>query len=433
MKIFKKYAEHLDALLDEIEWGNRLAGREQQVDDSLNGEAAQVLRSLASPIRIRKAGAFFTSAELANLSIRPLTTVPGLISHPVYDPTCGAGDLLLRWAEALPVTPNLKATLDIWGSLIVGHDLCDEFLAAARRRLVLKAIARGARLKGGRVLKVDSLFRGLQKGDARRQTFGNDVQTVVMNPPFNLVTAPTECSWSSGKVSLAAILFDSCIRQAGSETRIVAILPDVLRSGSRYANWRAEVASRFEVRRIQSYGRFDSHADIDVFILEGTVVARNLKSVKWWPSRKSTLHGSVSDRFDVSVGAVVPHRDPHLGPWVPFITSRNLGPWTETTKVTTRRRFKGTKVQPPFVAVRRTSGPRDRERAIGAIILGSEPVAVENHLIVLRPHDHKLASCNAIMKTLRNPRTNSWLNDRIRCRHLTVGIMSELPIWEKAG
>ena len=429
MKIFKKYAEHLDALLDHIDWGERFAENEVQVNNSLNGEAGEVLRRLASPSRMRKVGAFFTGADLADQSVRPLRKLRGLTQCPVYDPTCGAGDLLLSWADALPITPNLQSTIEVWENLIVGHDVWDEFLRVAKRRLVLKAIARGSRLKRGKPLNIDKTFHELKKGDALKQTFGKEVRTILMNPPFGMADSRNDCEWSSGNVSLAALLFDSCVTQAANDTRIVAILPEVLRSGSRYEVWRQQVGGRFDVRRMTSYGRFDSHADVDVFILEGTVVSRNVNPISWWASECST-RGKVNDLFNVTVGAVVPHRDPHEGQWAPFVTSRSLAPWTETQSVRTRRRFKGTKVQPPFVAVRRTSAPRDSERAIGAIVLGSESVAVENHLIILRPHDGTLAACRRLMKNLRHHRTRSWLNERIRCRHLTVGIVGELPLWE---
>jgi hypothetical protein len=432
MKIFRKYAEDLDTLLDEIQWGHRLVNREKEVNDSLNGQAAEVLRSLASSARIRRAGAFFTGPKLADLAINHMTQVRGVLKRPVYDPTCGAGDLLLRWADALPVSRNLQTTIENWERFISGRDLHPEFISAARRRLVLKAITRGARLQGGRPPKVDDLFRGLREGDARFQKLGQCEQTIVMNPPFTMVAAPDNCEWSSGKVCLAALLFHLCLKQAASKTRVVAILPDVLRSGSRYARWRELVAERFDIHRIQSYGRFDCHADVDVFIVEGIVGAHGGPPIAWWTPSMPTVRGTVSDYFDVSVGAVVPHRDPHLGPWAPFATSKSISPWTETKYVKSRRRFKGTKVVPPFIAIRRTSSPRDPERAIGSIVTDPGPVAVENHLLVLKPHDGTHASCISMLRNLKNPLTNIWLNQRIRCRHLTVGIIGELPVWEKA-
>lgn len=54
------------------------------------------------------------------------------------------------------------------------------------------------------------------------------------------------------------------------------------------------------------------------------------------------------------------------------------------------RQLAGTVFAPPFVAVRRTSGPRDRSRA-----------------------------------------TDAWLNRRIRCRHLTTSAVAGIPWWDE--
>jgi hypothetical protein len=34
---------------------------------------------------------------------------------------------------------------------------------------------------------------------------------------------------------------------------------------------------------------------------------------------------------------------------------------------------------------------------------------------------------------LKDPRTTTWLNERIRCRHLTVGAVRDLPWWNLDG
>jgi hypothetical protein len=94
------------------------------------------------------------------------------------------------------------------------------------------------------------------------------------------------------------------------------------------------------------------------------------------------------------------------------------------------RRFAGTTYQPPFVVVRRTSRRGDRHRAIGTIIAGHGPVAVENHLLILQPRDGSVRSCRRLLRVLRSPRTDEWFDQRLRCRHLTVAAMLELPWWE---
>src|SRR5262245_61634529 len=316
MKSFLKYAEQLDGLLDKIEWGQRTSGSSEDIEGSLSDQPAHVLHRTENVRSIWKAGAYFTSPELADLAIEPVTKRAGVLRRPVFDPTCGAGDLLLRWADHLPLARDLESTLANWELLLRGRDVFPEFVKVAKRRLVLKAIARGARLRSGRTPRIDELFLGLKQGDARALEADETRLTLVMNPPFGSVDAAGDCEWASGKVSLAAVLFESCIKRATPKTRVVAILPDVLRTGSRYQRWRAAIADRICIRRVQPYGRFDQHADIDVFIVEGTVGEG--MPVRWWHSALGARYGTVGDLFEVSVGAVVPHRDPHIGHWFPF-------------------------------------------------------------------------------------------------------------------
>jgi hypothetical protein len=82
---------------------------------------------------------------------------------------------------------------------------------------------------------------------------------------------------------------------------------------------------------------------------------------------------------------------------------------------------------PPFVVIRRTSSPSDKFRASGTIIAGKKAVAVENHLIVIRPKNSTLKDCNELLKLLKSEQTNNFLNERMRCRHLTVGIVKKIP------
>jgi hypothetical protein len=87
----------------------------------------------------------------------------------------------------------------------------------------------------------------------------------------------------------------------------------------------------------------------------------------------------------------------------------------------------GTIFAPPFVAVRRTSSPSDRKRAVGSIILGNRPVAVENHLLVLTPNDGRLESCAELLVLLACDATSDYLNLAIRCRHLTTRSVMGIP------
>jgi hypothetical protein len=67
---------------------------------------------------------------------------------------------------------------------------------------------------------------------------------------------------------------------------------------------------------------------------------------------------------------------------------------------------------------------------LACIITGKTAVAVENHLLVLTPVGGSLAACRDVLARLKDDRTDRWLDERIRCRHLTVGAIQELPWWE---
>lgn len=139
----------------------------------------------------------------------------------------------------------------------------------------------------------------------------------------------------------------------------------------------------------------------------------------------------MGDYFQVRVGSVVPHRHKLEGPLYPYIHAHQLPSWQSVEEIAESRNFSGTTFDPPFVVVRRTSRPGDKFRAIGTIITGKDPVAVENHLIVLKPSSNSLEDCFQLMEVLRHPQTNDWLNERIRCRHLTVTAMRNLPWWKE--
>ena len=71
-----------------------------------------------------------------------------------------------------------------------------------------------------------------------------------------------------------------------------------------------------------------------------------------------------------------------------------------------------------------------QHRAVGTIVVGQEPVAVENHLFVLTPNDGSLARCQELISALQSPRATQWFDQRIRCRHLTAATLRQFPWWE---
>jgi hypothetical protein len=176
-------------------------------------------------------------------------------------------------------------------------------------------------------------------------------------------------------------------------------------------------------------GQFDRWADIDVFALDLGVTRPGHGTPSRWEYPAPSIGSLVEDYFEVSVGRVVPYRDPKKGPLYRYVYARLLEPWEVDSEIRARCRHLGGGHQPPFVVVRRTSRAGQSHRAVGTIITGDSPVAVENHLFVLRPKDGTLASCHDLMRVLRSVKTDDWFDQRIRCRHLTVVALRQLPWW----
>jgi SAM-dependent methyltransferase len=428
LKAFEKYVHELEALtVNPLAHIHDLARREQ-ITAALDGGTSAALRRIIPVLERRKIGAFFTPSELA---IEALEFFNGSISADsvFLDLACGAGDLLIAVARLLPIDPDFGKTLSMWGRQLIGFDLQPEFIRAAKARLVLLAQERGAKPGSTPIPSGEELFPLIRQGNGLDQVAYISLAThIILNPPFPKSAAPDGCGWAGGKVSLAAVFMDLCVSHAHPGTKIVAILPDVLRSGSFYKKWRGHIISKACVEAIKVIGQFDTWTDVDVFMLHLCVGTGNGRFIghAWW-QRKIEHASIVSDLFEVQVGRVVPYRDPEKGPSYPYIYSRVLPPWEVVRAFTHHRRFSGNVFKPPFVAVRRTSRPGHEYRAVGTIICGREMVAVENHLIVLKPKDRLVRTCRKLLGVLQAPQTSEWLDNRIRCRHLTVPAVREIP------
>src|SRR5262249_27071440 len=129
---------------------------------------------------------------------------------------------------------------------------------------------------------------------------------VLVNPPFTRVIAPPSCRWGRGLVSQAALFLDCCVGQPVTPLSIYAILPDVLRTGSRYAKWRKIINEVAQVSEVTPIGLFDRWTDVDVFTAR-LKVGTHRSSVRlgnWGvPSRTETE--TVGTKFDIRVGSVV--------------------------------------------------------------------------------------------------------------------------------
>jgi len=431
LKPFNQYVKGLEEVIKQAVTYGLDSTEPEKIAAILNGQPSSALRDMV-PLDVRRsAGAFFTGAELAARALAPYVVAES--QSAIYiDPTCGAGDLLVACARRLSLECDLKSTLIQWGQQLRGFDIFPEFVRATRARLALLAIERGAKPTTTPLPPLEQLFPHIKIADGLSglaATIKNTIPThVVLNPPYLKTPAPENCAWASGKVSSAAVFLDDSLAQAQPGTRITAILPDVLRSGSLYMAWRTGVEKRAAVKDIEVVGLFDQFADVDVFILRLVVGEKNKGPVTWWKPDQSTTSQSVEDLFEVRVGPVVPHRDPNCGQWHAYIHTRLVPAWEQfDADKASRRRYWGRVFMPPFVVVRRTSAPGDPHRAVASIIVGSAPVAVENHLIVLKPLNNSLSLCRQLVRVLRTEATDKWLDERIRCRHLTVSALRDLP------
>lgn len=393
-----------------------------QFAPALDGEAGRELRRLVPLETRREFGAFFTGSQFAALAADKVTAAASFC-----DPSCGAADLLLAAAKFLPIERTLRATLAFWSLHLSGWDLHPEFIRAARARLVLLARARGLFTEPLTLKELASAFPQIRVEDALASTRPLDTEAILMNPPYLLQPAPDGCRWATGQVNAAAVFIEHFLRRAEPRTTLVAILPEVLRTGSNYRRWRDVIAGNSLSVETQSLGLFDANADVDVFLLVLRKAAEGEGT--HWPAPRAR-RGRLQEKFQVSVGAVVPFRNKEDGTWRRFIDARTAPTGGTVRRVSQRLRFNGTVVEPPFVVIKRTSRPGDRYRAAPTLVTGREPVAVENHLIVCQPKDGKVDSCEQLLRQLQTPSVTKWLDRTIRCRHLTVGAVREIRLPE---
>ena len=432
MQPFSTYVQSIEALLKAVlasEMENQTLIEATRI---LDGQPSEMLRRSIGINDRRSSGAFFSGSTLGE-ALAGTFTKPLNGQSRVFDPACGSGDLLLACSQRLPISEDLSTTLETWGRQLGGVDLYPEFIRAAKLRLMLAAALRTKSFSDATSVNIDSYFPRIRVGDGLEDNEDIKFAThVILNPPFGPMPTPSGTHWSSGQVSAAAVFMDTVITKCTEGTDVVAILPDVLRSGSRYGRWRMRLDVLANVGEVSIWGLFDSSVDVDVFLwqaIAGSV--RTSESLSTWgmdrPDGSSVLLGS---RANVSVGPLVPHRHVNRGRWQPYMHSRDLPTWGRIDVASLpKKRFSGTLFSPPFVAVRRTSRPVDSGRAIGTLVIGDCGVAVENHLLVVRPKDSSVEACEEVLRLLKEDRTDRWLNNRIRCRHLTVSALRELPWW----
>ncbi|MGR4050478.1 N-6 DNA methylase [Kosakonia cowanii] len=413
-----KYNEALRNIILSAPLGNAI--------DSIDlDEIDLILRDSYSIENMRQSGTFFTGLELAT---KALDSFPDQINAQsvILDPTCGAGNLLVLCSRKLAIHPKLTQTLSIWGKQLKGYDLYESFIEGAKLRIIIDALNRGAKMDCD-INTALNLLPNITVKDALNINHDDlkDITHMIMNPPFMLSKSPKNNYWKKGKVNSAGIFLDHYLRLLPSNCSISAILPDVLRSGSRYADFRKYVECNF-VGKCNIWGRFNKKTDVDVFILMGKTTYNSTKRISW--SLDLGDYNQLSSKYDVRVGPLVAYRDPQEGKEHPYFHPKNSPAWEIITKQTEKRKFEGALIHPPFVLVKRTSSPTDKYRASATVINLEIPVAIENHMIVIKPKDSTLKSCLELLGILKSSQTNDFLNNRIRTRHLTVGVIKEIPI-----
>jgi len=379
----------------------------------LDGRPAKEVRAALKRELRRERGIFMTPAALADQAI---AAVPGRLENStIVDPASGCGDLLLSAMRAAAANDEADSVK------FEGTDRERELVSIAQARLNLFARSDGWEQFAGEA----TVDIRVADGSKVPRRFSTDC-IIVLNPPFGQSIAPTACTWSSGLTSSAALFLDGVLDRMDEGCRLSAILPDVIRSGSRYGKLRELVAKRLKIESIESLGLFDPHADIDVFLLAGTAAVAPTSHEGDW-IEKSESAATLADYFDVCVGPVVDNRDPKQGPRRPYIASRSVG-GEVGLEPTQHRRFRGRAISPPFAVTGRTSRPTEgsRSRLQVSVVTGSEPVAVENHLLVVKPHSEALEDCLRAKVHLESAEVSRFLDRRIRLRHLTVQALKEV-------
>ena len=405
------------------------AMRTQTLHEVLNGHPAQAVNDILGRSRRRRQGIFFSGTQWATLITNAL---PVERCERIVDPACGIGDLLLATARQLPLGPTLDATLNAWARRLAGMDLHGPFLALAWHRLQALAMERHGLAHPRLRLAIECPVSFRVANSLREPWELRAGDGLVMNPPFQAITAPRSTINGTGRVTAALPFLERAVGHAPAGVHIAALVPEVLRSGSRYERLRDWLAQRCDQLHFEARGLFSREANIDVALLVATT-----RPPPHRPARaqimdaghepKALVPARLGDMCSVHVGAVVPHRTLKNAPRQPYIAVADVTPWTETTPARSVG-YRASTHTPPFVVVRRTSGPKDKERVRATIVRGVAPILVENHLLVLTPNEHTVAACRKIVAALKLPQTHAWLNKRIRCRHLTVGAVREIPL-----
>ncbi|MHB8790169.1 MAG: N-6 DNA methylase [Desulfobulbaceae bacterium] len=431
MEQYKEYSRYVWLLVKDAFYKKNNIDIASSIKYALDGQPTSELLKRVHIDKIRDAGAFFTNSSLAQKVLkRFLKTIDS--NSVIYDPACGAGDLLLACADQLLVHDDFSQNIYCLERKLIGRDLYNEFIEVTKARLILLAISNSKNVENVRNIESKYFFQNIKAACGLQDISPYSIVThIVANPPFVPVLVPKGCQWwGRGKVNQAAVFLANILEKCRSGTEIIAILPDVLRSGPMYRKWREYISSKAQVSNVTLHGKFGINSEIDVFSIELVAGKGMCECTVDWGYPKYGDRIKLQDYFEIHIGPVVDFRHPHEGEKHPFIEVDGLSSWSEVSKIKRSRRFTGRVFSPPFVVVRRNSRKDDYYRAVGTIINNSKDVAVENHLIVLMPRDNSIEKCRKLLDNLKNIKTKEWFDKRVCCRHLTVSALKELPWWE---
>lgn len=437
MQTLEPYIQHLETLTSELGLVECFDSKRHAVESALNGELSKTLRKVVKLNILQQYGAFFTGEVMADALLDDIESHE--IPHMgVYDAACGGGNLLLAYARRLDIKPTLHKTISHWETIIRGTDIHAELARATKARLVLLAAIKGMDKYGTRFLRdgmvnVQESFPLIAQANSLTNNWPS-AALIILNPPFNLAPVSKDCRWATGRASQAALFMEKCLQEAAPGTLIKAILPDVLRSGSRYRKWRMLIEAYADVKYLKVLGQFDPQTNVEVFAITMEAAKPGNRPSFNWVAAPEVSGATIGDTCTVQVGRVVPHRDAEEGPEYPYFDVNNLPKWQTVEPSESRRQFAGSTFQPPFVLIRRNSRATDAFRATATLVkpnpaAPNERIAVENHLVVVRPTSGQLADNEKLLSNFRDSRTNDWLNQHIRCRHLTVSAIQSIPWW----
>lgn len=408
--------------LDQVSSATSAEGRKALYTAAIRGEFTGGVYSRLDRESRRATGVFFSGEDWAKTL---LAKIPKGKWDRYIDPSAGVGDLLTAVATRFHRRKNLALTLKVWSRRLVAVDLEPEFIRLLWIRIVSLALVRHGYYQKPRasIFEVPSSFKVGDFLDLTIQFKKGDC--IITNPPYQRISGGGGKN-GGGLRSAAAIHLERVLTQAPRGVGLVALVPDVLRCGTNYRKFREQLGEALPTVEIESHGQFSCGVDVDVAIISGITGKRSAAKGRVLPA-PPTITETIADRFKVSVGSVVPHRDPEDGELRPYIAARSLKKWEALREVLHWARFSSKMVTCPFVVVRRTSSPSDRKRAVATIIDLKFPVLVENHLIVIEPKSGGMTECLELLRSLEDPRTDDWLNAQMRCRHLTVGVIRSMP------